>query len=304
MTVINPMINSGGKVKSVNGQTGDVVLKALDINAIPQFSDTPTISEYVGKVFQYVGPNGLFTNGYFYRGLDTSTYGATLSFQPGTESGVVVSCSGSDFITLIKAHNETAADITTIVGGAMGFDSSNSSWIISCMDINDEPVVFFQLSQTDFETAGFTFTGIPQTDDMVLFTATITKTSTSYDWEQVDVQPAVDPLPSQTGNSGKVLTTDGTNASWVDMTTSPQVTPVLQGTATYWITDPNTGVISQTINVQGVTATNVVMVSPTPVSADDYAQSGVICTAQGTGTLTFTCKTIPSVDITLTVICF
>ena len=36
----------------------------------------------------------------------------------------------------------------------------------------------------------------------------------TYSWSQVSVQPAPDPLPSQTGNSGKFLTTDGTDASW------------------------------------------------------------------------------------------
>ena len=41
----------------------------------------------------------------------------------------------------------------------------------------------------------------------------------TYSWSQVSVQPAPvipDPLPSQTGNSGKFLTTDGTDASWGD----------------------------------------------------------------------------------------
>lgn len=35
-----------------------------------------------------------------------------------------------------------------------------------------------------------------------------------YSWSQVDVQPAPDPLPSQTGNNGKFLSTNGTTASW------------------------------------------------------------------------------------------
>lgn len=40
-----------------------------------------------------------------------------------------------------------------------------------------------------------------------------------YSWTQVNVQPAPvipDPLPSQTGNAGKFLTTNGTDASWGD----------------------------------------------------------------------------------------
>lgn len=38
--------------------------------------------------------------------------------------------------------------------------------------------------------------------------------SPTYSWEQLDVQPAGSSLPSQTGNAGKFLTTDGTDASW------------------------------------------------------------------------------------------
>lgn len=35
-----------------------------------------------------------------------------------------------------------------------------------------------------------------------------------YSWSQVDVQPTPEALPDQTGQSGKFLTTDGTDASW------------------------------------------------------------------------------------------
>lgn len=35
-----------------------------------------------------------------------------------------------------------------------------------------------------------------------------------YSWTQANVQPASSGLPDQTGNSGKFLTTDGTDASW------------------------------------------------------------------------------------------
>lgn len=50
----------------------------------------------------------------------------------------------------------------------------------------------------------------------------------TYSWTRVDVQPAPvipDPLPSQTGQSGKFLTTDGTDASWATIS-------ALQNTAT------------------------------------------------------------------------
>lgn len=118
----------------------------------------------------------------------------------------------------------------------------------------------------------------------------------NYSWERVDVQPAVDPLPSQSGNSGKFLTTNGTTASWTDITSTPATTPTL--VAANWSAN------SQTINVAGVTANNVVLVSPTPVSADDYAAAGVLCVAQASGQLTFTCTTTPLVDLTVNIVCF
>lgn len=59
---------------------------------------------------------------------------------------------------------------------------------------------------------------------------------------------------------------------------------------------------SQTPTVTGVTATNTVWVSPAPASQDAYVAAGIKCTAQGTGTLTFTCVTTPTAAITVNVI--
>jgi hypothetical protein len=40
---------------------------------------------------------------------------------------------------------------------------------------------------------------------------------------------AIDALPSQTGNNGKYLTTDGTTASWSTITTDPTPTALMLG---------------------------------------------------------------------------
>ena len=44
--------------------------------------------------------------------------------------------------------------------------------------------------------------------------------SPTYSWENIEVQPAGDSLPDQTGQAGKFLTTDGTDASWGDALTN------------------------------------------------------------------------------------
>lgn len=59
---------------------------------------------------------------------------------------------------------------------------------------------------------------------------------------------------------------------------------------------------TQTVNVTGVTATNQVIVAPDPTYMDDYAEKGIYCSGQGSGTLTFTCGTTPTASITVNVL--
>lgn len=59
---------------------------------------------------------------------------------------------------------------------------------------------------------------------------------------------------------------------------------------------------TQTVSVTGVTATSVVLVAPDSASQSDYTSAGILCTAQGAGTLTFTCSTTPTNAITVNVV--
>ena len=56
-----------------------------------------------------------------------------------------------------------------------------------------------------------------------------------------------------------------------------------------------------TVSVTGVTASNSVIVSPAPASIADYVSAGVYCSAQGSGTLTFTASSTPTADLTVNV---
>lgn len=59
------------------------------------------------------------------------------------------------------------------------------------------------------------------------FTGTVTATAFSGDGSGLT---GVDSLPSQTGNAGEFLTTDGTNASWTPLSTSPSIEAIASGT--------------------------------------------------------------------------
>ena len=67
----------------------------------------------------------------------------------------------------------------------------------------------------DLNDYGITYSGTPVVNDEI----TVVYTFAGYQWSQTNVQPQPvipDPLPSQTGNAGKFLTTNGTAASWGD----------------------------------------------------------------------------------------
>lgn len=60
---------------------------------------------------------------------------------------------------------------------------------------------------------------------------------------------------------------------------------------------------SQTINVSNVTASSLVTVAPVPTAQNRtaYLESGVYCSAQGAGTLTFVCEDVPSINLNVNI---
>lgn len=61
---------------------------------------------------------------------------------------------------------------------------------------------------------------------------------------------------------------------------------------------------SQTVNVTGVTADNDIIVSPVFSSYDNWSKYSVRASAQGAGTITFSCKTTPNAAISFNVLIF
>ena len=64
----------------------------------------------------------------------------------------------------------------------------------------------------------------------------------------------------------------------------------------------NANAKTQTVSVAGVTATANLIITASPGSYMAYAEAGVRCTAQGAGTLTFACETVPTADVAANVL--
>lgn len=61
---------------------------------------------------------------------------------------------------------------------------------------------------------------------------------------------------------------------------------------------------TQTVSVTGVTADSILTVTYAPDSHDAWLDAGVYCSAQGAGTLTFTCESVPSAALTANIVIF
>ena len=59
---------------------------------------------------------------------------------------------------------------------------------------------------------------------------------------------------------------------------------------------------TQTVSATGVTASNTVIVSPDPSDYSKYTDAEIYCSAQGSGTLTFTCVTEPTNNLDVNVV--
>ena len=79
---------------------------------------------------------------------------------------------------------------------------------------------------------------------------------------------------------------------------APSVGVSVTLTASGW----NANAKTQTVSVAGVTATANCIITAAPDSYMDYAKAGVRCTAQGAGTLTFACETVPTSNVAANVL--
>lgn len=98
-------------------------------------------------------------------------------------------------------------------------------------------------------------------------------------------------LPTPSSNS------DAATKEYVDTITSGlNVTSSATLLASGWIEN------NQTVAVPGVTADNIVIVTPAPNSYVAYGEAVVYCSSQGYGQLTFTCEEVPGADLTANIL--
>ena len=348
----------GGAVDSVNGKTGTVVLSASDVNAVPQVSTMPTAAVgELDKIYQYVGTTDAnYTNGYFYECVSDGQTPATYSWtqtdvQPqagglpsqtgqsgkflttdGTDASwsnnVIVSSASEGGISISSTNTDISVRRVTIGNGtaaagrygvAVGYNAqtgedgvaignaakangscsfaagegattTNYGIAIGCENKTTANYAIQIGGTYKTNSAANTFKVGNQNGNYEIMSADGTIPTDRY-----TTTPVADGtyVPTLTISSGVATRTWGAAAS-------APVVPATMPTLAVADWSSNT----QTITVTGVTSSNVVLVGPAPASAQDYADAGILCTAQGTDSLTFTATTTPTNAITLSVVIF
>ncbi len=101
----------------------------------------------------------------------------------------------------------------------------------------------------------------------------------------------------QPGDLARVATT----GAYADLTGKPTI-PAAASAITVTLTAAAWSGDEQAVTAAGVTATNIILVGPSPASLDDWAAAGVRATVQSADSLTFAAITTPAVDLSAQVV--
>ena len=269
-TVSWAVASKGGSQNSIYmNYSNDQVPAGTTMLNVLKVGETPTAVNYLGKICQYDGTTtASYTNGHFYKATGTiTTVPASVTVFDVDPSGTTVTIDVDSFVSAvanITGWSEQEVCVSLNNGYEMRYESNSQELYWSTYGT-------FNTTDTATLMAYITISPMPTGGDIARWYTTqyvpSSKVLTGGAWEEVAVQTTA---------------------------TAPSTLPVLL--AADWSSN------TQTVSVQGVTASNFVIVSPAPASATDYAAAGILCTAQASNSLTFTCTQTPSNDIDVNVL--
>ena len=149
--------------------------------------------------------------------------------------------------------------------------------------------------------------GIPKTDlasdvQTSLGKADSALQSVPSTYRTASAQDAIDNGKQSKITASGILKGDGAGGVSAAVKGTDYAGPSVGVTATLSASGWDADAKTQTVSVAGVTATANCIITAAPDSYMAYAEAGVRCTAQGAGTLTFACETVPAADVAANVL--
>ena len=212
-TAVQPAAIADMETQTHAGTTYATKAELEDKQDILQYSTMPTASaDNVGDIAQYVGTTQSYITNSVVTESDLSPDNPTVTIDSSKLSGLPISDSGG-LAVYVEVEPETGKYVSFVSDSSAPEEYTFNSE--SC-DTIEEAYAYFGIT---FSPSAPQFAEISYNSQTYTngYFYKCTESSGSYSWAQTDVQPSPvipDPLPSQTGQSGKYLTTDGSSASW------------------------------------------------------------------------------------------
>ena len=264
-------IEYGGNTYVVS-DSGALQLTGGQVTGPVTFGDSITVDEAtLGDLV--VNGNASFTNNIQANTINGVTVGSSPKF---TDTVTTVTSSGSgNAVTAISASNGaiTVTKGSTFLTASSTLDATKLSGTIPAGCYTDTNTTYTLTNALASHKFTWTFTAGGSGSGSTTTTAELV------------------------AGTGITLTDDTSNKK---ITIASNLSTFQSTTAT--LTTAGWSSNAQTVSVTGVTASNIVIVSPAPSSYADYCTCGVFCSAQGAGTLTFTCGETPPSALTVNVL--
>lgn len=264
-------------------------------------------SAWAGDMLKSVyDPNNVAANVYDYSNfINTPTIPTKVSDLTNDAGYITSSAIPTDYVK--TSWNQTIAWTKTFstspVVPSKSTDATNTATAIAT-----EAQVYKKqdklTTQTAYTSKG-TATKVPTITTNTLWQVTaITETSITFPvtsvngstWAVTWLQTTANLKTSLTDNSDTYYPSQKAVKTAVDGKQNQHSTLSVTLTSAGWSSN------TQTVTATGVTASNSVIVSPAPSSFSGYSSSAIYCSAQASNSLTFSCTTEPTSDITVNVL--
>ena len=149
--------------------------------------------------------------------------------------------------------------------------------------------------------------GIPKTDLASAVQTSLGKADSALQsvpstYRTASAQDTIDSGKQSKITASGLLKGDGAGGVSAAVKGTDYAAPSVGVTATLSASGWDANAKTQTVSVAGVTATANLIITSAPNSYIAYSEAVVRCTAQGAGTLTFACETVPTADVAANVL--